>query len=106
MAASDHKMQSKKRARLYGLGLVAVLAVALAGCATDTSCVKNTKYVDAKSFPMLKSPPGLQAPKPDSDMKIPDITNGPVTTYDTAPKGVDSDNPMARCLTTPPPLGS
>jgi uncharacterized lipoprotein len=58
--------------------------------------------MDAKRFPPLKSPPGLAVPKPDPNMAIPKVANGPVGHYKQAPPGTNSDNPAARCLTTPP----
>ncbi|MGB7755403.1 MAG: hypothetical protein WBL23_05015 [Salinisphaera sp.] len=89
---------------VMGGGLVIVLAAILGGCAGSPDCLKTQRYQNASVFPKLKSPAGLQIPKPDPDMQIPDVSNGPIAAYSTAPQGTEADNPQSRCLTTPPPL--
>ncbi|MGN8160244.1 hypothetical protein ACS8YF_16400 [Salinisphaera sp. SWV1] len=101
----------KVKARLMGRramvgGLVLLLAAVLGGCAGSPNCLTTQRYENAKVFPKLKSPAGLKIPKPDPDMKIPSVPNGPVAAYSTAPQGTDASNPQSRCLTTPPPLGT
>lgn len=87
-------------------GLVIVVAAILTGCAGSPDCLKTQHYESAKAFPKLKSPAGLQIPKPDPDMEIPSVSNGPVAAYSAPPQGTDADNSQARCLTTPPPLSA
>jgi uncharacterized lipoprotein len=107
MVESGCKLLMKRRIRLLGAGGIAMFSMLLASCSlfTDTSCVGNTDYAHAQAFPKMKSPLGLQVPKPDQDMQIPQVRSGPVTTYDAVPTGIDPDSPPAKCLTTPPPLG-
>ncbi|HET7315086.1 hypothetical protein [Salinisphaera sp.] len=87
-------------------GVAVVLAAVLGGCAGSPNCLETQRYEDAKALPKLKAPAGLSIPKPDPDMRIPDVPNGPVAAYRTAPQGTDSENPLSRCLITPPPINT
>ncbi|MDA3921143.1 MAG: hypothetical protein PF501_10745 [Salinisphaera sp.] len=87
------------------LAIVAAVAT-LSACSSTPNCLKDQPYMQAKQFPPLKSPPGLQVPKPDADNQIPSVANGPVGAYAQAPKGTDSNNEYNRCLTTPPPIAT
>ena len=89
------------RIRLLG---IAVAAAIVSGCSTTPDCLDHQAYMDAQSFPPLKSPPGLEVPEPDSAMTIPEVGDGPVGTYAETPRGADTDDPAARCLTAPPAM--
>ena len=88
---------------LFMLGIV---ATGLTACAGTPDCLENQAYMDAKSFPPLESPPGLDVPEPDSAMQIPEVERGPVGKYDEAPAHSVSSDPRARCLTSPPAMSS
>lgn len=90
--------------KAIGGGLIVVMVAIIGGCAGTPDCLKSQRYEDASAFPKLNNPAGLEIPKPDSDMQIPNVSDGPVAAYSAAPQGTDSDNPQSRCLTTPPPL--
>lgn len=92
--------------RMMEGGVLLVLAAVLGGCAGTPDCLKTQRYANAQEFPKLKAPAGLTIPKPDSDWKIPNVSNGPVAAYDTAPQGTDAGNAQSRCLTTPPPINT
>lgn len=83
---------------------LAVATFLVSACSTTPDCLKHHAYMDAKTFPKLKSPPGLQVPKPDQDMQIPGIASGPVGHYKKAPATASPDNAAGRCLTTPPAM--
>lgn len=104
----NHKRNSfclgSKPIGLMGVGLAALAL--LSGCASGTKCVANDSYQDAKAFPPLKNPAGLQVPSSESALEIPDVSGGPIGQYDATPEGMDSDNHKAKCLTTPPPMSS
>jgi len=85
--------------------VVALLcAVALAACSTTPDCLEPQPYMDAKAFPPLESPPGLNVPAPDPELQIPDVASGPVGHYDEVPANADAEDPAARCLVAPPPM--
>ena len=86
--------------------MLAVSALLLSACSATPNCLKPQPYMDAKTFPPLKSPAGLDVPAPDPNLQIPDVASGPVGTYDEAPTGIDPEDPAARCLTTPPAMTS
>ena len=83
---------------------LAVVMLAVSACSSTPSCLKPQAYTHAKSYPGLKSPPGLQVPGPDPDMQIPNVAGGAVSAYKTAPADDESNIPIARCLSTPPPM--
>ncbi|MES1926930.1 hypothetical protein [Salinisphaera sp. T31B1] len=95
-------MVNKAVQMLFVAGCVA----ALSACSSTPDCMKPQSYMNAKSFPPLKSPAGLDVPPSDPNMQIPDVASGPVGTYDDVPTGVDPKDPAARCLSTPPPMAS
>ncbi|WP_353180690.1 MULTISPECIES: hypothetical protein [unclassified Salinisphaera] len=78
----------------------------LAACSTTPACLKTQSYMNAQSFPPLKSPAGLDVPQPDPSMRIPDVATGPVGHFDDVPAGRDAEDPAARCLVTPPAMNS
>jgi len=82
----------------------AAVLVGLSACSSTPSCLKSQPYTDAQQFPGLKSPPGLDVPAPDPDMQIPNVSDGPIAAYATAPAGTDPEIENSRCLTTPPPI--
>lgn len=86
--------------------MCATAFLGLSACSSTPDCLKPQPYMDAKSFPPLKNPAGLNVPGQDPTMQVPNVASGPVGTYDDAPAGVDSDDPAARCLVTPPPMAS
>lgn len=84
-----------------GLAAMALLStVVLAACSTAPDCLDHQSYMNAKTFPPLTSPAGLDVPKQDAEMRIPDVASGPVGTYDKAPG--NAETPTARCLIMPP----
>ena len=78
----------------------------LAACSTTPACLKTQPYMSAQSFPPLTSPPGLDAPRPDPSMRVPDVSDGPVGYFDEVPADRDAEDPAARCLVTPPAMTS
>lgn len=88
------------------IGWIAALGTVglLTACSGTPDCLKHPGYVDAKALPPLQAPAGLSVPKSDAHMSVPDVREGPVSAYATAPEGTEQDNEQARCLTTPPPL--
>ena len=78
----------------------------LAACSSTPACLKTQPYMSAQSFPPLTSPPGLNAPRPDPSMRIPDVAAGPVGYFDEVPADRDAEDPAARCLSTPPAMSS
>lgn len=85
--------------------LFAFSVLGLAACSSTPSCLKPQPYMQAKTFPPLKSPAGLAVPEADDSMAIPEVASGPVGTFDSAPEDRDPEDPAARCLITPPAMG-
>ena len=85
--------------------LFATFLLVLGGCSTTPNCLKPQPYMQAKTFPPLKSPAGLDVPEPDASMQIPEIASGPVGAFDSAPENRNPEDPAARCLITPPAMG-
>ena len=85
--------------------LLAISSLGLAACSSTPTCLKPQPYMQAKTFPPLKSPAGLDVPEPDASMQIPEIASGPVGAFDSAPENRDPEDPAARCLITPPAMG-
>lgn len=85
--------------------LLAISALGLAACSSTPSCLKPQPYMQAKTFPPLKSPAGLGVPESDTSMAIPDVASGPVGSFDSVPSDRDEQDPAARCLITPPAMG-
>lgn len=88
------------------LSLVLASGVLLAACSTTPSCLESKGYMDARAFPPLKSPAGLEAPEPDPSMRIPEVASGPVGTFDEVPADRNPEDPAARCLVTPPAMAA
>lgn len=84
--------------------VIAGTLATLSACSSTPGCLKHQSYRDAEQFPALKSPPGLQVPKPDPDNEIPSVADGPVGSYAQAPNSTETDNEYSRCLTAPPPV--
>lgn len=89
----------RKTVRLVLLCLVA--PVILAACSTTYDCHGVQSYMYAEQFPPLKSPPGLDVPRPDPSMDIPDVQDGPIGSYENPPRGTKGDD-FAYCLVSPP----
>lgn len=85
--------------------LFAALPLVIAGCSSTPNCLEPQPYMQAKAFPPLKSPAGLNVPKPDASMQIPSVVSGPIGSFDSLPDNRDPENPAARCLVTPPAMG-
>lgn len=89
-----------KAVYIFWVGCVALLSA----CSSTPDCLEQQSYMDAKAFPPLRSPAGLDVPAPDPSMQVPDVASGPVGAYAQAPNGTDAEDPAARCLVTPPPM--
>jgi len=92
--------------KVLQLLFVAGFTAALTACSSTPDCMKPQSYMNAKSFPSLTSPAGLDVPGSDPNMQIPQVAAGAVGTYDDVPVGGDAEDPAARCLVTPPPMAS
>ena len=86
--------------------VLALSTLGLAACSSTPSCLESQPYMQAKSFPPLQSPAGLEVPEPDPSMRIPEIASGPVGTFEETPADRDAEDPAARCLVTPPAMAS
>ena len=80
--------------------------VVLSACSSTPSCLESQPYMNAKAFPPLKSPAGLDVPEPDPSMRVPEVASGPVGTFDDVPADRDAEDPAARCLVTPPAMAA
>lgn len=90
--------------KLVNVTALVVVAISATACSSTPNCLKRQGYADAIAFPKLKAPAGLEVPKSDDQMSVPDVRNGPVAAYGEAPVGTEPDNDQSRCLTTPPVL--
>lgn len=77
--------------------LIVLATLTLAGCA-GPPCLQDQPYRSAELYPGLDAPPGLNVPKPDPKMRVPDVASGPVGTY----PGTKGMTPARmRCLAMP-----
>lgn len=90
-----------KQRALLGLTCVAA-AMLLSACSSMSECLEPQPYMQAQQLPPLSNPPGLDVPRPDADMAIPDVARGPVGQYDNPPGAATSA--FAHCLVAPPPM--
>lgn len=70
-------------------------ALFLAGCASQR-CGSHQEYQNARETPPLKAPSGLQVPKVDSSMQIPNVASARGKSLRMRADGT--------CLETPPPF--
>ena len=86
--------------------VLAFSMLGLAACSSTPSCLESQPYMNAKAFPPLKSPAGLDVPEPDPSMRVPEVASGPVGAFDDVPADRDAEDPAARCLVTPPAMAA
>ena len=67
--AFSGEMVSKALQLLFIVGCAAVLTA----CSSTPDCMKPQSYMNAKSFPSLKNPAGLDVPASDPNMQIPQV---------------------------------
>lgn len=79
-----------------------LVSALLAACSPAYKCEGVRDYMYAEEFPALQSPPGLDVPKPDADMRIPDVADGPVRYYK-KPSADPREYDFSNCLVAPPP---
>lgn len=85
------------------LGLACGLAaISLSACSSLSDCLEPQPYMHARQLPPLSNPAGLDVPRPNPDMAIPDVQDGPVGRY-RRPHG-PADSAFSSCLVTPPPM--
>lgn len=89
--------------RIYPAIACVTAILCLGGCSSISACLKPQPYMQARQLPPLESPPGLDVPPPDPDMKIPDVDSGPVGQYKQPIPG-RPESVLAHCLIAPPPM--
>jgi len=86
-------------------GLCLLASLSLGGCAflsTSSGC-DSKPYMHAEVSPPLQQLPGLDVPKPNPDMAIPNVPDGPIGWYGDPPVA-QLDSAFGDCLYAPPPM--
>jgi hypothetical protein len=90
--------------KLATRSLLLLPALALGGCAVNSYCEGEQKYMAAKSLAPLQSPEGARVPESASALKIPPPPANPVPFGQTV-KDEDGDDAIA-CLDKPPEMAA